>query len=136
VIFWRANAKYKVMKEKKGRKKKKSIEAQPLLIVNTSLTSRKRMIRCFQCYRGKDHIQGTNPTCLGLIECQDQMTWVWYPISEASVQSQGLISACSPWLVRRVLGLCVAAKNKAVRGTWVEALDMGGLGGPKRTISC
>ncbi|KAL3573251.1 hypothetical protein D5086_027155 [Populus alba] len=33
-------------------------------------------------------------------------------------------------------GLCVAAKNKTVRGTWVEALDLGGLGGPKRTISC
>jgi hypothetical protein len=37
---------------------------------------------------------------------------------------------------RRVLGPCVAAKNKTVRGTWVEALDLGGLGGPKRTISC
>ena len=33
-------------------------------------------------------------------------------------------------------GSCVAAKNKPVRGTWVEALEMGGLGGPKRTISC
>jgi len=29
----------------------------------------------------------------------------------------------------------VAIKNKAVRGTWVEALDMGGLGDPKQTIS-
>jgi len=28
----------------------------------------------------------------------------------------------------------VAAKNKTVRGTLVEALEMGGLGGPKRTI--
>ena len=28
----------------------------------------------------------------------------------------------------------MAAKNKTVRGTWVEALEMGGLGGPKRTI--
>ena len=37
---------------------------------------------------------------------------------------------------RRVLGPCLAAKNKLVRGTWVEALDLGGLGGPKRTISC
>jgi len=37
---------------------------------------------------------------------------------------------------RRVLGSCVVAKNKSVRGTWVEALDMGGLGGSKRTISC
>jgi len=37
---------------------------------------------------------------------------------------------------RRVLGPCVAAKNKPVRGTWVEALNMGGLGGLKRTISC
>ena len=37
---------------------------------------------------------------------------------------------------RRVLGPYVAAKNKPVRGTWVEALNMGGLGGPKRTISC
>jgi hypothetical protein len=27
----------------------------------------------------------------------------------------------------------MAAKNKTVRGTWVEALDLGGLGGPKRT---
>ena len=35
---------------------------------------------------------------------------------------------------RRVLRPCVAVKNKPVRGTWVEALDMGGLGGPKRTI--
>jgi hypothetical protein len=35
---------------------------------------------------------------------------------------------------RRVLRPCVAAKNKPVGGTWVEALDMGGLGGPKRTI--
>jgi len=35
---------------------------------------------------------------------------------------------------RRVLRPCVAAKNKPVRGTWVEALDMGELGGPKRTI--
>ena len=35
---------------------------------------------------------------------------------------------------RRVLRPCVAAKNKPVRGTWVEALDMGGLRGPKRTI--
>jgi hypothetical protein len=35
---------------------------------------------------------------------------------------------------RRVLRPCVAAKNKPVKGTWVEALDMGGLGGPKRTI--
>jgi hypothetical protein len=60
---------------------------------------------------------------------------LWDPTSKASVQSQGFISACSPWLVRRVLGPCVAAKNKTVRGTWVEALDLGGLGGPKRTIS-
>jgi len=37
---------------------------------------------------------------------------------------------------RRVLRPCVAAKNKLVRGTWVEALDMGELGGPKRTIFC
>jgi hypothetical protein len=37
---------------------------------------------------------------------------------------------------RRVLGSCVAAKNKPVRETWVEALDLGGLGGPKRIISC
>ena len=37
---------------------------------------------------------------------------------------------------RHVLGPCVAAKNKPVRGTWVEALDRGGLGDPKRTISC
>jgi len=37
---------------------------------------------------------------------------------------------------RRVLGPCVATKNKIVRGTWVEALDMDGPGGPKRTISC
>jgi len=37
---------------------------------------------------------------------------------------------------RRVLRPCVAAKNKPVRGTWVEALDMGELGGPKRTIFC
>jgi hypothetical protein len=36
---------------------------------------------------------------------------------------------------RRVLGPCLAAKNKPVRRTWVEALDLGGLGGPKRTIS-
>jgi hypothetical protein len=28
----------------------------------------------------------------------------------------------------------VAAKNKNVMGTWVEALEMGGLGGPKQTI--
>jgi len=28
----------------------------------------------------------------------------------------------------------MAAKNKTVRGTWVEALVMGGLGGPKQTI--
>jgi hypothetical protein len=28
----------------------------------------------------------------------------------------------------------VAAKNKTVRGAWVEALEMGGLEGPKRTI--
>jgi hypothetical protein len=28
----------------------------------------------------------------------------------------------------------VAFKNKTVKGTWVEALEMGGLGGPKRTI--
>jgi hypothetical protein len=39
-------------------------------------------------------------------------------------------------LVKRVLGPCVAAKNKPVRGTWVEALDMDGLGGPKRIIFC
>ena len=37
---------------------------------------------------------------------------------------------------RRVLRSCVAAKNKPMRGTWVEALDIGGLGGTKRTISC
>ena len=37
---------------------------------------------------------------------------------------------------RRVLGPCMAAKNKLVKETWVEALDMGGLGGPKRTIFC
>jgi hypothetical protein len=37
---------------------------------------------------------------------------------------------------RRVLGPHVATMNKLVRGTWVEALDMGGLGGPKRIISC
>jgi len=37
---------------------------------------------------------------------------------------------------RHVLGSCVAAKKKPVRGTWVEALDMDGLGGPKRKISC
>jgi hypothetical protein len=37
---------------------------------------------------------------------------------------------------RRVLGSCVATKNKIVRGTWVEALDLGGLGGLKRIISC
>ena len=37
---------------------------------------------------------------------------------------------------RRVLGPCMAAKNKPVRGTWVETLDIGGLGGPKRTIFC
>jgi hypothetical protein len=28
----------------------------------------------------------------------------------------------------------VAAKNKTVRGTWVEALELGGLGGLKQTI--
>jgi hypothetical protein len=37
---------------------------------------------------------------------------------------------------RRVLGSCLATKNKTVRGTWVEALDLGGLRGPKWTISC
>jgi hypothetical protein len=37
---------------------------------------------------------------------------------------------------RRVLRPCVAAKNKPVRGTWVETLDMGRLEGPKRTIFC
>jgi len=37
---------------------------------------------------------------------------------------------------RRILRSCVTAKNKPVRGTWVEALDMGGLRGPKRKISC
>jgi len=34
------------------------------------------------------------------------------------------------------VGPYVAAKNKPVRGIWVEALEMGGLGGPKQTISC
>jgi hypothetical protein len=29
---------------------------------------------------------------------------------------------------RRVLRPCVAPKNKPVRGTWVKALDLGGLG--------
>jgi hypothetical protein len=28
---------------------------------------------------------------------------------------ESLIWACSPWLVRRVLGRCVATKNKSVR---------------------
>jgi hypothetical protein len=28
----------------------------------------------------------------------------------------------------------MTVKNKTVRGTWVEALEMGGLGGLKRTI--
>jgi len=37
---------------------------------------------------------------------------------------------------RHVFGPCMAAKNKPVRGIWVEALDMGGLGGPKQAISC
>jgi len=29
----------------------------------------------------------------------------------------------------------MVAKNKPVRGTWVKALDIGELGGPKGTIS-
>jgi len=37
---------------------------------------------------------------------------------------------------RRVLRSCLATKNKTVRGTWVEALDLGALRGPKRTIFC
>jgi len=32
---------------------------------------------------------------------------------------------------RRVLGLCVATKNKPVREIWVEVLDIGGLEGLK-----
>ena len=36
--------------------------------------------------------------------CTTISVWIplWYPTSEASVQSQGLISACLPWLVRHV----------------------------------
>ena len=37
-------------------------------------------------------------------------------------------------MLYEVLGQCVAAKIKTVRGTWVEALKIDGLGSPKQTI--
>jgi len=86
----------------------------------------------------QSHFEITVPFYMNVL-CSSRIykgSFLWDPTSEASVQSQGLISACSLWLVGRVLGPYVAAKNKPVRGTWVEALDMGGLEGPKRTISC
>jgi hypothetical protein len=40
--------------------------------------------------------------------------FLWYLTSAGKDLGEGLIWACSPWLVRRVLEPCVAAKNKLV----------------------